>query len=72
MAHYYATPRDEFDMVRGMRLFNWKTTHLAISWPKSLQDTFQESLNIKRPPEKTENDSNPLVEIVHGDSEGEG
>ena len=43
MAHYYATPPDEFELVESARLpwptetsFRWKPTHMALLWPKSV------------------------------------
>ena len=79
MAHYYATPPDEFDMVDEARLpwptdtgFTWKRTHLALLWPKSLRDLFDEKPTIKKPSsESRKNARDSSKQVVDSDSEGD-
>ena len=79
MAHYYATPPDEFDMVDEARLpwptdtgFTWKGTHLALLWPKSLRDLFDEKPTIKKPSsESRKNARDSSKQVVDSDSEGD-
>ena len=79
MAHYYATPPDEFDMVDEARLpwptdtgFTWKRTHLALLWPKSLRDLFDEKPTIKKPSSESRKSArDSSKQIVDLDSEGD-
>ena len=79
MVHYYATPLDEFDMVDEARLpwptdtgFTWKRTHLALLWPKSLRDLFDEKPTITKPSSKSRKSArDSSKQMVDSDSEGD-
>ena len=77
MAHYYATPPDEFEMVTEARLpwptdtsFKWKSTHMALLWPKLLRDLFEERPTIPKPSVLSRRERHvPTIEVVDSDSE---